>query len=187
MISKKRDPHCLAQFRKTYEWGRETRAPLITGVALVRVNQTLQSGPMPTLSSLPGPGLTGWQQGSISPPNALSFSLWLVSLLDRCTPCIWRKRKNSPFFWRKGVWYFNFWETASLKIFLFLSNNLASYEITRKKYFCISILKTCIFFQVSSWLLWCAMILLQSLSAKFLGFEILWWCNLVCLTFGAGN
>ena len=53
--------------------------------------------PVPTLSSLLGPGLMGWQQGSTSPPRALSFSFWLASLLDRCTPFIWRKRKSSPF------------------------------------------------------------------------------------------
>jgi len=115
MIRKKRDPHCLAQFRKTYECGRERRVLLIIGLALVRVKQMLQSGPVPTLSSLLGPGLTGWQQGSTSPPRALSFSLWVASLVDRCTPFSWRKKK-SPFFWRN----FNFWETASLKIFLFL-------------------------------------------------------------------
>lgn len=147
MIRKKRDPHCLAQFRKTYECGRERRVLLIIGLALVRVKQMLQSGPVPTLSSLLGPGLTGRQQGSTSPPRALSFSLWLASLVDRCTPFSWRKKKV-PLFLEK----FQFLRDCKFEN-IFIPNNLASYEITRKKYFHISVLKTCIVFRVSSWLL----------------------------------
>ena len=83
MIRKKRDPRCLAQFRKTYECGRDRRVPLITGLALVRVKQTLWSGPCP-----PSPHF--WAQGSwdgskVPPPRpvpSLFPSGWLHSQTD---------------------------------------------------------------------------------------------------------
>lgn len=100
-----RDPHCLAHWKNLWMRQRDKENPLITGVALVRVNQTLQSGPCP-LSSLPGPGLTGWQQVP-SPSQCPLFSLWLVSLLDRCTLYLEEKKKVSLFL-EKGVWYFSF-------------------------------------------------------------------------------
>lgn len=179
MIRKKRDPYWLARFRKTYEWGRKRRIPLITGVALVRVSQMLQPCSQAPCAHAPHSWVQAHRMGArfrLPTPCSL-FSPLVGVALRQMGPFTWRKRKKSPFFRRKGVRYFNFWEIGSLKIVLFLSNNLASYEITRKKYFCMSILKKCIVFQVSSWLLWCVMVLLKSVSAKFLGFEILWWHN----------
>lgn len=138
MIRKKRDPHCLAQFGKTYEWGRDKGSVNNWGC-------TGQSEPNAAVRSRAHTLLTSRSRAHrmtarFHLPSQCPLFFPLVGLtLRQIYPLYLEKKKKSPFFWRKGVWYFSFWETTSFKIFLFLSNNLASYEITRKKYFYIGI------------------------------------------------